>query len=1008
MSGEFSPAREADASIDGHHNSTTENSRIPAGRKLTLLFLLMNAAAATLSAQRPESPKEDVRSLNTQVLQAHGQFASTVGALRSNAVAARGQMDALLQRRAGLMRTLIEADPAQALGLAFSPDLVSDLAAAYPDSRSKLESHGSWQGPAEYYIADDLAGKTSKSFVRVTVGAEKLSVFFAGQEPPAIKCGSVLQLQGIRLESSLAATGTIVEAPQAVAGMTPPCSPLGTQNVAVLLVNFPGFPALAFTPQNVRDIFFSPDGRSVDGFWREGSYNQTSATGNVFGTYTLNQSYTCDRFSDMLTAAIAAADGDVDFRQYNRVFVVFPETAGCGWAGLSGLGCSTLNSPSHGPFTASASWLVNGYMTNRNYGVNLAAHEGGHGLGLHHSSSRDFGPEPLGPVGSPGTLDEYGDGLSSMGGWNLGHYATQHKAVLGWLAPETGYRTVQSSGTFSLPPLATPGGGLRGLKVQRGAGNDAWLWIENKKALGLYESTLPPEAFSGALIHYEDSTTGLHTHVIDFTPQTQYFYDAPLAAGSTWKDPYTDLSLSVSNGASGTLNVVVTYGSGSTACVNNVPAVVISPMNPSVNAGASVSYTLTVTNRNSTGCAPGVFFLSAALPVGWNASFSPASLNLAPGQSGSVTVSEAIPASASAGTYPISITADAGGYPATVDANTTVLAPPPPTCTSANPGVAMSPGNAAATPGASVSFTVTVRNNDGSGCPSGSFNLSSAAPAGWVSSLSPASLTLAPGQSGSVTLTKSVPAQSAAGTYQASVNVAGTTNYGSAAASITVAVSPPVNCTPATPAVALSPGTSTALIGGSVKYTLTVVNNDGAGCASAQFNLSSAFPTGWNSSFAPAAITLAPGQTGTATLTQVVPATTVPGAYVVLATAASTSSSGSASATCLTTAPPVSGVLSVQVSLAGNLYPRSAPIPITARVVSGTTAVPGGTVRFALVRPDGVTDVQTVTTDGAGQAVWRYQPSRSAKKGPGVYSVSATATLQSQSAASATVTFTVQ
>src|SRR5262245_1752820 len=65
---------------------------------------------------------------------------------------------------------------------------------------------------------------------------------------------------------------------------TQACSTTGVQNMAVLLVTFPGVtPPATVTPQSMHDIFFSTTGHSLDGYWREASYGRTSATGDVFG-----------------------------------------------------------------------------------------------------------------------------------------------------------------------------------------------------------------------------------------------------------------------------------------------------------------------------------------------------------------------------------------------------------------------------------------------------------------------------------------------------------------------------------------------------------------------------------------------------------------------------------------------------------------------------------------------------------------------------------------------------
>ena len=82
---------------------------------------------------------------------------------------------------------------------------------------------------------------------------------------------------------------------------------------------------------------------SVNGFWNEVSYGQTTATGDVYGRFTLSQSYDCTTTTAMQTAAIAAAVGTVDFTQYNRIVIVFPVSS-CSFGGSGDLGCQSASS----------------------------------------------------------------------------------------------------------------------------------------------------------------------------------------------------------------------------------------------------------------------------------------------------------------------------------------------------------------------------------------------------------------------------------------------------------------------------------------------------------------------------------------------------------------------------------------------------------------------------------------------------------------------------------------
>jgi M6 family metalloprotease-like protein len=605
------------------------------------------------------------------LLRLHGEIQRAAPA---QAALLRAQAAPVIEQRGQALSALIAEDAGRALSLAFSPELLADLAAKFPASAARLEAHGVWQGPLEYLTFDDATMTRHRDLRRIRAGQETLEIYFAGREPANLKCSDLLRVSGVRAGTNVAAAEGSLQGSTLAAGA---CSTLGGQNAVVLLVTFPGVsPPAGVTPLSVQEIFFAPTGRSLDGFWREASYGKAWAQGDVFGWYTLDAAYTCDQPDAMRDAAIRAADAQVDFRQYNRLFVVFPRPAGCSYSGLADLGCMSLTSPGDGLFTASVAWLVADYMTSRDQGVKLATHEAGHNLTLRHAASRDFGSEALGPLGAAGTLSEYGDQFSTMGYWNLGHYGQPHKLLLGWIDGTSNVRTVESSAAFALEPSEVSPPGLQALKVRRGTGNDAWLWVEYRQPRGLYDSTLSSQVFSGALIHYQDSTTGTKTHLLDFTPQTDSWLDPALTAGKSWTDPYSNVSLYVQDAASSALSVQVNYGA--VPCTTANPSVTVAPANPSVPAGNSVQYTVTVSNQDSAGCSPATFSLSSALPSGWASSLSSIALTISPGQSASASMTKGVPADAAPATYEVDAAAARASNSGKGTANCTVTAPPPP------------------------------------------------------------------------------------------------------------------------------------------------------------------------------------------------------------------------------------------------------------------------------------------------------------------------------------------
>ncbi len=353
----------------------------------------------------------------------------------------------------------------------------------------------------------------------------------------------------------------------------------------MLLVNF----LSSQLPSNItsayaHDVMFGTT--SLDRHWRESSYGKAFATGAVFGPFNLTKDYDCTQHDLMRSDAIAAADATVDFTQYSRIVLVFPNAFPCA-GGLGTVGCEMLNS-ADGTFQASTAWIRADIFAPIGLGVCATVHELGHGLGLEHASSLGFGSAPLGALGATGGHDEYGDRFSLMGlcfsinqNVLLGHYAAPHKVMLGWLTGSS-QQTVLAPGNFTLAPYENNTTALQAIKVQRGQGTNRWLWVEYRQPIG-YDasfSALSSQVYSGALIHYEDATQDAfagYTQLLDFTAAStpSNFNDAALPAGASWSDPYTPLTLVVNSATSSGLNIGVQYDA---SCVTLSP--------PSASAGA--------------------------------------------------------------------------------------------------------------------------------------------------------------------------------------------------------------------------------------------------------------------------------------------------------------------------------------------------------------------------------------------------------------------------------------
>ena len=858
--------------------------------------LLMTAVTPLLGAPQNVTV-DDLRQWNNALLRLQDRLPAGVSAAQSPAI--QQQAAALLVQRGQALAALVRTDPDQALAAALPADVLEKLREAFPAAAAELEVRGSWEGILDYTIIDDEQLRHSEVEIALQKGSQRIALHFAEREPAGLRGGIFLRVEGVRVGDDVAvepsASAAFEESISAAsaensAEAAGSCSALGDQRIAVIRATFPGVtPSLS--RQKVVDTFFGQS-NSLDGYWKEASYNQTWATGDVYpldgGWYELDREYSCasgnDESSLLRAKAIELADTDIDYSQYERVVIVFPKpSSGCRYAGLASLGCG-MSVPDTTKLVSYAHQLSN-YMGNSTQALQLTCHESGHSLGLSHAGSRRFyagdgSRETLGAFGTSGTISTYGDKFSCLGSWVIGHYAASHKARMGWLGGSA-VADVTSTGQFNVGPTEVSGSGTKALKIKRGSGNNDYVWVEYRQPIGSYDANFGSQVYSGAMLHYEDLFTSVKSHLLDGTPSTSSFSDPAVPSGSTTVDAYTNLSIAVGPATSSALTVTVDFGPE--PCNEANPAVSATPSNPSVDAGNSVDYTVSITNNDSSGCSPASLSLSSLEPAGWVSTFSTSVLTLAPGAATTVTLTESVDAGSEPGTYPVDVTAthDTASSPMshTDNVSATVTVVPDP-CVEAAPTVTASPSDQSVDPGSSAAYNVTVTNNDSATCGEVAFSLSSSEPAGWGNSFSPSSLTLAPGASGTATLTETPGSEAEAGAYPIDIlathSVAGL--VGDHGVTLTVN-SLPDPCVEAAPTVTASPSNQSVDPGSSAAYNVTVVNNDSATCGEVAFSLSSNEPNGWANSFSPSSLTLAPGASGTATLTETPGSEAEAGAY---------------------------------------------------------------------------------------------------------------------------------
>jgi gametolysin peptidase M11 len=291
-----------------------------------------------------------------------------------------------------------------------------------------------------------------------------------------------------------------------------------TRSAAVILFNFADDPRRPYTLEQARSVVFTGEA-SVNTYLRESSFGRVGLTGDVFGWYTIAEPRSGCQFARWGRAAeAAAAAAGVELGDYQHHVLVFPHVPACDWSGSAEL-------------PGSLSW-INGELT-----VRVVAHELGHNLGAHHAGGLRCveGSAPV-AIGGSCTLDEYGDPFDIMGGGGR-HTSNWNKARLGWFGASN-LATATQSGTFTLAAQETLTADVQLLRVPRGDG--LFYYLELRRPFGSFfdNFALADPAVRGISVRLApDYSTTVQSQLIDTTPATRTFQDAPLTVGRTFADP---------------------------------------------------------------------------------------------------------------------------------------------------------------------------------------------------------------------------------------------------------------------------------------------------------------------------------------------------------------------------------------------------------------------------------------------------------------------------------------
>ena len=641
--------------------------------------LALAATGATAShVGEPLQLDQAVVASTDQLLTALRDYERTPAAQRA---ALAAQLTQLASARRDAMIALIERDPTIAALRVLGPSVRARLPQA---AQALVEQPVTVQGSVAASVGDDFEHGRAQTHLQLADTAGRKLELRAAQASQREQLGWVGKrgaVQAMQLDRyllvvdkrqvQLAAAGGTSTGTQALApagGGTVQ----GVQNTLVVMLNF-NDKAIECTPADVQGRLFGSSGATLDQGYRQSSNSLVSFVGQVAGPFTINYSSTgsCDYNGWAAAANAAAQAAGFNPGAYTRVSYATPRNSNCGWTGLGQLG-GTSPTPS---------WVQ------QCTGTGVFSHEIGHNLNFHHAAT---------------PTAEYGDASDPMGAALLVQSNGANRVMAGWISGSR-LQDVSSGGSYALSALesTTPSSPqvLRLAKPDTGE----FYYVSLRQPVGV-DSALWT-TYQKVNVHKSTGTLPAYTYLL-----------ASLDAGQSWSDPVNGITVS-SQGVSGsTASVSVAFG-GAT-CTRQAPTLAVAPASQSGAPGASLGYTLSLTNNDSAACPSAGFSLAQTLPSGFSGSLATTSVSLAPGASTSVAWSVASSTSSPDAVYTLdaSATASASGSSAATHASYTVVSPTPtptPTGDTTAPVVGITSPAAGATVSGRVSLAAQASDNVG-------------------------------------------------------------------------------------------------------------------------------------------------------------------------------------------------------------------------------------------------------------------------------------------------------
>jgi uncharacterized membrane protein len=332
------------------------------------------------------------------------------------------------------------------------------------------------------------------------------------------------------------------------------------------------------------------------------------------------------------------------------------------------------------------------------------------------------------------------------------------------------------------------------------------------------------------------------------------------------------------------------------ACSRANPTVTVVPSLQHGSAGETLTYTISLTNNDTSACGASSFDLGAALPFFLTITFGHSNINVQPGQSGSTSLNITSAAFVPPGNYSftlIAVNQEAPFFSGSAAGNYVIDNPPP--CPHANPTLTITPSSQLGIAGETLAYSISITNNDSSTCVASTFDLGYAIHRGFSASVDQTLVNLRPGQSATISLNVTSKFNSPPAKY--AIKVTATNQQASSfTESVTGTYEIGVGTCFHAPSISIMPSLQHGLPGETLVYTVSIVNNDNSACATSSFDLAATVPSGFTANFEQTAFSLPPGQSASTAVNITSSSRAVHGNYIFTITGTNQNSSLSNSA----------------------------------------------------------------------------------------------------------------